>query len=86
MERSSEPSFEVCGQSCKFHSVNSFEVGQLQKQHYASSNENPKRDLKSNLKPRVNEITDLTGSGTLERYKGKGEKEGFQGTLPQIYR
>ena len=25
--RSSEPSFEVCGQSCKFRSVNSFEVG-----------------------------------------------------------
>ena len=23
------PSFEVCGQSCKFHGVNSFEVGQL---------------------------------------------------------
>ena len=27
MERSSESSFEVYGQSCKFHNVNTFEVG-----------------------------------------------------------
>ena len=26
-EPSSEPSFEVCGQNCKFHSVNSFQDG-----------------------------------------------------------
>ena len=27
MERGWEPNFDVCGQSCKFYSVNLFEVG-----------------------------------------------------------